>query len=767
MLESNIYSLIAAGHKSFFFCAAASIIQGVFMMKMRAAHMAGLSLMALLAACGGRDNADTGETAPATETATAEAGAADAQTANPLLAEWTTPFGAPPFAEIESGHFTPAFEAAMQTHREEIAAIAADAEAPTFDNTIAALDRSGADLARIQRAFSALASSATNDEIRAIQRDMSPRLAAHRSEIFLNEALFGRIDALFASLDALDLTAEQARVLERMHTAFVRAGAELEGAERARLAEIIEELAGLYTTFSQNVQKDAENFMLVLETAEDRAGLPDFALSAAAQAAADRGLDGKHVITLARSSFEPFMKFSARRDLREQLFEGWTSRGDNGNEFDNKETIRRILSLRLERAQLLGHDNFAAYRTANTMASTPQNAKDLLDEVWAGALAKAEAEAEEIRAAMEAEGADHPLEKWDWWRYAEKARAELYDLDEDAVKAHLSLDNVLNAQFAVAERLFGVSFEERFDIPVYHPDVRVWEMKNADGAHMGLFYGDYFARQGKRSGAWMSALRTQHKLNGNVTPLIMNNCNYNKPAPGEPALITLREAEVVFHEFGHALHGLMSDVTYPSISGTSVDFDFVEFPAQIYEHWMRAPEVIQEFALHYDTGEPMPADLLDKVRAAANAQSGFDNVEFIASAFVDLAFHRIEDQAAIASLDVNAFEDEVLGAAGMPAAIEMRHRSPHFLHSFAGELYAGGYYTYMWAGVLDNDGFAAFEEAGDIYDEKLAAKLRDYVYAAGNSRPAMDAYIGFRGRAPETGPLIRNRGLDQGEDPKS
>ena len=738
------------------------------MMTIRAAHLAGLSFMALLAACGGQDAGETAAdaSAPAAEAATADASAA-VETANPLLAEWDTPFGAPPFAEIESGHFMPAFEAAMQSHNQEIEAIAANPQAPTFDNTIAALDGSGADLARVQRTFSALASSATNDDIRAIQREMSPRLAAHRSAIFLNASLFERIDGLFRSQDALDLTSEQARVLERAHTAFVRAGAELEGAERERLAAIIEELAGLYTAFSQNVQKDAEAFTLILETEEDRAGLPDFALSAAAQAAADRGLNGMHVITLARSSFEPFMTFSERRDLREQLFRGWTNRGDNGNEFDNKENIRKILALRLERAQLLGHDNFAAFRTANTMAGTPQNAKDLLDEVWAGALAKAEVEAEQIRAAMAAEGSDHPLEEWDWWRYAEKARAELYDLDEDAVKAYLSLDNVLNAQFAVAERLFGVSFEERFDIPVYHPDVRVWEMKNADGAHMGLFYGDYFARQGKRSGAWMSALRTQHKLDGDVTPLIMNNCNYNKPAPGEPALVSLREAEVVFHEFGHALHGLLSDVTYPSISGTSVDFDFVEFPAQIYEHWMRAPEVIQEFALHHETGEPMPADLLEKVRAAANAKSGFDNVEFIASAFVDLAFHRIEDQEVIASLDVNAFEDETLGAAGKPAAIEMRHRSPHFLHSFAGELYAGGYYTYMWAGVLDNDGFAAFEEAGDIFDPALAAKLRDYVFAAGNSRPAMDAYIGFRGRAPETGPLIRNRGLDQSEDPES
>lgn len=677
---------------------------------------------------------------------------------NPLLETWDTPFGAPPFDRIDTEDFEPAFEAAMQQNLAEIEAISSNADAPTFDNTIAALETAGQDLARVQRTFSALTSSATNDELRAIQRRMAPRLAAHSSAITLNAELFARIDALFTRQATLGLDAEQLRVLERTHTRFVRAGAKLEGEARERLAAIIEELAGLYTAFSQNVQKCAEAFALVLKDEDDRAGLPDFVLSAAAQAASDRGLEGQHVITLARSSFEPFMTFSTRRDLRETLFAGWTNRGDNDDEFDNEENIRRILQLRLELARLLGYEDFSAFRTANTMAGTSQAAKDLLDEVWVGALAKAESEAERIREIMRKEGVDHELRAWDWWHFAEKARAASYDLDEDAVKAYLSLDNVLRAQFAVAERLFGIQFSSRDDIPTYHPDVRVWEVKNADGEHIGLFYGDYFARPGKRSGAWMSALRTQHRL-GESTPLIMNNCNYNKPAPGKPALISMREAEVIFHEFGHALHGLLSNVTYASISGTAVDFDFVEFPAQIYEHWMRQPEVIREFALHHETGEPMPAALVERLRAAANAQSGFDNVEFIASAFVDLAFHRITDSEVLAELDVNSFEDGVLAQARIPKAIEMRHRSPHFLHSFAGELYASGYYTYMWAGVLDNDGFAAFEEAGDIYDTALARKLYEYVYSAGNKRPAMDAYVGFRGRKPITEPLLRNRGL--------
>jgi peptidyl-dipeptidase Dcp len=678
---------------------------------------------------------------------------------NPLFAEWDTPYSAPPFDQFEPADFTPAFDQAMALHSAEIQAIASNPDAPTFDNTIAALEQAGHDLSRVSATFSALTSSASNDTLRAIQSKMAPRLAAHSSAIYLNADLFGRIDALHRSADDLDLTDEDARVLDLTHKRFVRAGAELQGEDRARLAEITEALASLYTQFSQNVQKDAERFFLTLETEADMAGLPDFVISAASQAAADRDMEGQHLITLARSSFEPFMTFSTRRDLREQVFNAWTNRGDNQNEFNNGETIREILKLRLERANLLGYENFAEYRTANTMAGTPEAAHDLLSEVWAGAQYKADKEAEQIADIMAEMGVQHRLEPWDWWYYAEKARAKYYDLDEDAVKAHLSLDNVLKAQFAVAERLFGVTFEERFDVPVYHPDVRVWEMFSSNGEPAGLFYGDYFARPGKRSGAWKSALRKQNNLSGRTAPLIMNNCNYNKPAKGKPALITMREAEVIFHEFGHALHGLLSDVTYPSIAGTSVDYDFVEFPAQIYEHWMRQRDVIREFALHYETGEPIPDELLNRVREASNATSGFDNIEYIASGFVDLAFHRISDPKLIDDLDIDSFEDGVLAQAGMPHAIEMRHRSPHFLHSFAGELYAGGYYTYMWAGVLDNDGFAAFTETGDIFNPLLAKKLLDSVYSAGNSQPAMDAYVDFRGREPIVEPLLTNRGL--------
>ena len=728
---------------------------------MRLAARTGFRPM-LLAACAGLALSSAAPLHAFADSTTADATHAAIE-GNPLYAEWTAPFAAPPFDVLTAEHFTPAFEHGMVLHNAEIKAIAENPEPPTYENTIVALEKAGWDLGRVQRTFSALTSSATNDEIRAIERALSPRLAAHRSAIALNKKLFARIDAVFAASDTLELNAEQRRVLERRHTGFVRAGARLEGEDRDRLAAITEELASLYTEFRQNVLKDAEGFALVLESDEDKAGLPASVLSAAAQAAADRDMEGKHVITLARSSFEPFMTFSTRRDLREQVFNAWTNRGDNGNDFSNADNIRQILLLRLERANMLGYDTFTAYRTANTMAGTPEAAHDLLSQVWEGAVAKADAEAREIAEVMAEEGVEHALEPWDWWHYAEKARVKYYELDEDAVKAHLSLDNVLNAQFAVANRLFGLTFEERNDVPVYHPDVRVWEVTAADGEAIGLFYGDYFARPGKRSGAWKSSLRRQHKLGEGSKPLIMNNCNYNKPAPGQPALISMREAETAFHEFGHALHGLLSNVDHPSIADTRVDRDFVEFPAQLYEHWIREPAIIQEFALHHETGEPMSEDLLAKVHAAGNAKSGFDNVEFIASGFVDLAFHSLTNADAIAQLDINSFEDGVLAQAGKPSAIEMRHRSPHFLHAFAGELYASGYYTYMWAGVLDNDGYAAFQEAGDPFDPELARKLYENVYSAGNSRPAMEAYVGFRGREPRVEPLLINRGLMQGE----
>ena len=672
---------------------------------------------------------------------------------NPLLADWDTPFGAPPLDLIEEAHFVPAYEEALAKHTAEIEAIATNAEAPTFDNTLLAMQQSGRDLGRISLVFSNLASSASNDEIRAIQREMSPRLAAHGASITLNPDLFSRIDTLYQTRDELGLTPQQARLLETTHEDFIRAGAQLGEDERKRFAEIRSSLAGLYTQFAQNEQADREAWTLEL-SAEDIAELPDFIVSAAAGAAADRDLEG-HVITLARSSVEPFLQTSPNRELRETAWRAWTQRGDNDNEYDNKDTVRQILALRLELANLLGFETFAHYRTAGTMAGTPDAAQSLMEQVWWPARDRALEEAADIEARITAAGLDHEFEPWDWRYYTEQVRAERYDLDESEVKAYLQLDNMINAMFYVSERLFNITFVERDDIPTYHPDVRVWEMKNPEGETAGLFYGDFFARPGKRGGAWMSNFRPQNGLSGEI-PLILNNCNYNKPAEGEAALISFTDAVTLFHEFGHGLHGLLSKTEYPSLAGTSVDRDFVEFPAQLYEHWLSQPEVLERFALHHETNEPMPAELLERVLNATKFNQGFATVEFLNSGFVDLAYHLNTDPG---SLEIDAFENEVLASRKNLDDIPMRHRSTHFLHTFAGEGYSSGYYSYLWAGVLDNDGFAAFEEAGDIFDPELAQKLYDNVYSAGDTKPAMDAYVGFRGREPNVDALLRNRGF--------
>ncbi|MCZ8131718.1 MAG: M3 family metallopeptidase [Steroidobacteraceae bacterium] len=700
-------------------------------------------------------------TAPAPASAAEAAkpsAAADQQTENPFFQAWTTPFGAVPFDRIRDEHFRPAYERAFAAHRAEIAAIANSPEPPTFANTIDALERAGELLERVGSVFGKLTASHTNDTLQAIQREIAPVSARHQSEIALNAALFRRIDTLWQRRDELDLTAEQRRVLERYHLSFVRAGARLDEAAKTRMREINERLATLQTTFGQNVLADETDWMLVLEKPEDLAGLPDFVVTAAAQAATERGHDGKHVITLSRSLVEPFLTQSERRDLREKVYRAFVSRGDNGSAHDNKAVVAEIVALRAERAQLLGYPSFADFSIADTMATTPAQALDLLRRVWEPARAKALADRDALQALVKAEGRDYALAPWDWRYYEEKLRRAKYDFDDDALKPYLQLDRIVEAQFYVANRLFGLTFHERRDIPVYHPDVRVWEVQDRDGRHVGLFYGDYFSRQTKRSGAWMSALRPQRGLDAWVHPHITNDCNYNEPTAGKPALLSFRDAEVVFHEFGHALHGLLSKVTYPRLAGTATDRDFVEFPAQIYEHFLSQPQVLQKFAVHYETGAPMPRELLDKLMAARNFRQGFDTVEFIATAFVDLEFHALDLQRA-RTVDTGAFERQVLERIGMPAEIAMRHRTKHLQHAFAGEGYAAGYYTYLWAGVLDTDAFAAFREAGDPFHPELARRLYEYVYSAGNLRPPMEAYVKFRGREPQVEALLRHRGF--------
>jgi peptidyl-dipeptidase Dcp len=673
---------------------------------------------------------------------------------NPLLSEWAGALELPPFQAIKPGHFRPAFDRALAEHRAEIDAIAANPAPPDFENTIAALERGGRALERVASVFFVLAGADTSDEIEAVERDVSPLLARHNNALYLNRALYARIADLYTRRDALSLDAEQARVLERYHARFVRSGAAVKKPAQDRLAAINERLASLGTQFGQNVLSDEKSFVMVLEES-DLAGLPDFAMAAARAAADDRGHPGKYVITLARSSVETFLQFSSRRDLREKAFQAWIARGENGGETDNRTLIAEMVALRAERAKLLGFANFADYRLDDQMAKTPQAARKLLDEVWSKALTKAAVERDSLQAMIAEEGGNFALAPHDWRYYAEKLRKARYDLDEAEIKPYFQLEKIIEAAFETAQRLFGLSFK-RVDAALYHPDARAWNVSDAKGNRVALFIGDYFARPSKHSGAWMTSLRDQEKLTGNIRPIVLNICNFSKPAAGEPALLSFDDARTLFHEFGHALHGMLSDVTYPLLAGTAVPSDFVELPSQLYEHWLEVPEVLQEYALHARTGQPMPKALLDRLLATRTFNQGFATIEYTACALVDLDLHSLEDAQA---LDVTAFERKDLEHIAMPAEIVMRHRLPHFQHLFSGGGYAAGYYSYMWSEVLDADAFAAFEETGNAFDPATAKRLRDYVYSAGNRRDPEDAYKAFRGRLPTVDALLKKRGL--------
>jgi peptidyl-dipeptidase Dcp len=675
---------------------------------------------------------------------------------NPFFEEWTGPFGAPPFERIAPAHFGPAFDRAFAAHDCEIAAIAADPAAPSFDNTIAALELSGRLLGRVTDVFRALAGAHTNPALLEIERDIAPRRARHWDGILHNGPLFGRIDALHRARDRLGLTAEQQRVLERYHLDFTRAGAALAAPAKARLAAINERLASLGTTFSQNVLADEQAYTLVLEGEEDLAGLPDYVCAAARAAAQERGLAHGHVVTLSRSSVEPFLQYSARRDLREKAFRAWIARGEGGGATDNKAIIAEMVALRAERAALLGYATFAHYRLDDAMAKTPAAVRGLLDRVWGPARARALADRDELAALAQAQGGNFELAAWDWRYYAEKLRKLKCDVDEPAIKPYLQLNHIIEAAFYTAFRLFGLSFERRTDVPVWHPDVQVWDVHGADGSHRGLFFGDYFARSSKRSGAWMMTLRDQEKLAGDIRPLVVNVMNFSKAGDGQPTLLSFDDARTLFHEFGHALHALLSDVTYPAISCTSVQTDFVELPSQLYEHWLERPEILRRFALHYRTGAAMPDDLMARLIAARTFNQGFATVEYVASALVDLELHLLADPR---GFEVGAFEQAALARIGMPAEIVMRHRPTHFAHVFSGGGYASAYYSYMWSEVLDADAFAAFEEAQDIFDPVTAKRLHDHIYAAGGSRDPAALYESFRGRLPTPDALLRRRGL--------
>jgi peptidyl-dipeptidase Dcp len=669
---------------------------------------------------------------------------------NPLLAPWDTPFGLPPFDRISDDDFEPAVDAALAEARKAVSAIADNPDPPTFENTIDALELADETLGRILSAFYNLAGTDSNEKREALQRSFSPKLSAYSSEITMNEALFGRIDALWQSRDQLDLSDEQARVLMLTRRGFVRSGAELQGAARNRLTQVKERLAILGTEFTQNLLADERGWYMELD-ADGLKGLPDFVVSGARAAGEEKGASGP-VITLSRSLIVPFLQFSPRRDLRERAWRAWTARGENGGSTDNRAIVAETLRLREERAHLLGYKDFSHFKLETEMAGNPDAVEALLMQVWAPARATAEADASLLQAMLHADGESGPLEPWDWRYYSEKRRAEEHDLNETELKPYLQLDRMIEAAFACAERLFGIKASP-VEVPLNHPDSRAWEITR-NGDHVALFIGDYFARGSKRSGAWCSALRSQRKLGGDVRPIVINVCNFAKPPAGQPALLSYDDARTLFHEFGHALHQMLSDVTYESVSGTSVARDFVELPSQLYEHWLEVPEVLSEFATHAETGKPMPADLLERLLSAATYDMGFQTVEYVASALVDLDFHRGEAPA-----DPMQRQAEVLDRIGMPRAITMRHATPHFSHVFSGDGYSSGYYSYMWSEVMDADAFEAFQEAGDPFDKGTAGRLEEHILSVGGVREAADLYTAFRGRMPGPEALLKGRGL--------
>ncbi|QAX28263.1 M3 family metallopeptidase [Leisingera sp. NJS204] len=666
---------------------------------------------------------------------------------NPLLSRWDTPFEIAPFNSISDDDFAPALEQALAAHAAQIDTIANSSEAPGFANVIEALETPCRELEQVLGVFFTVAGADSNPKREELQRAFSPRLAAHFSAITANKALYARVKAVWDQRDVLDLTQEQQRVLMLTHRGFVRGGAALEGEADTRMQQIKGRLATLGTEFTQNLLADERSWFMEL-TEEDLEGLPEFVISAARAAGQEMGKDGP-VVTLSRSLITPFLQFSPRRDLRETAFNAWAARGAGGGETDNRAIAAETLQLREERARLLGYKNFAAYKLETEMAGTPDAVRGLLMDVWGPAKARADEDAKVLTAMMQADGINGDLEPWDWRYYAGKRRKAEHDLDEAALKPYLQLDRMIEAGFACANRLFGLEFEP-LDVPLYHPDCRAWAVTR-NGAHVAVFIGDYFARGSKRSGAWCSAMRQQAKFPQVQAPVVINVCNFAK---GDPALLSWDDARTLFHEFGHALHQMLSDVTYESISGTSVARDFVELPSQLYEHWLEVPEVLQEFATHAETGEPMPQEMLEKVLGAANFDMGFQTVEYVASALVDLAFHD-----GPAPSDPMAKQAEVLAELGMPRAIIMRHATPHFAHVFAGDGYSSGYYSYMWSEVMDADAFAAFEEAGGAFDAERAKALEAHILSTGGSVDPAELYTAFRGRLPGVEALLQGRGL--------
>ena len=675
---------------------------------------------------------------------------------NPLLHAWTAPFGLPPFAELKPDHFEPALRHAMQQHRDELRPLGALGEPPTFDNTVAAFDCAGTLLQAVAAVFYNLTSSATSPALQAVQRRMAAPMAAHSSAVYMDPTVFARLDSLHARRVELGLPAESLRLLERVHLDFVRAGARLDASAQQRYAEVMQELAGLTTRFAQNVLHDEAEWQLLLSDEADLDGLPDFVRAAARQAASERGLAG-HLITLSRSLVVPFLSFSQRRDLREQAWRAWVGRGEQPGEHDNREVARQILRLRREQAGLHGHTSYADFALTDSMAGTHVAVQGLLGDVWPRALAAVACERQALHEVMHSEGVQQTIEGWDWRFWAEKLRRQRYALDDAELKPYFELERMVAAAFDCATRLFGLCFNVRGDLPVYHPDVKAYEVSDATGVTVGLFMQDNFARAGKRSGAWMSSLRWQRRNGGAALPIILNNNNFARGAAGAPTLLSLDDVRTLFHEFGHGLHGLLSNVQFVRLSGTQVLRDFVELPSQLFEHWATEPEVLQRHARHWQTGAAIPVELMQRMQRARQFNQGYETVRYTASALVDMAVHARTEAEPPA--DLCAFEAEMLAELGLPPGVGVNHRLVNFQHLFSSSSYAAGYYVYLWAEVLDADGYGAFTEAGNPFAPDVAARLRRHIYGSGNSVAPSEAYIAFRGRAATVQPLLRKRGL--------
>jgi len=689
---------------------------------------------------------------------------------NPFFQEWNTPYEVPPFLDIKDEHYMPAYEQGMKENLEEIDVIVNNPEAPTFANTIEELERTGKLLSKVGRVFSNLASSNTNPKLQELQRELSPMLSAHYDKISLNEGLFNRVDAIWQNRENLDLTKEQTKLLNDTRKGFVRSGALLSENQKERISEINSKISGLSTSFGQNLLAETNGFELILE-ASDLEGLSDGVIAAAADAASQK-MDAaesdeekdkykdKYVFTPHRSSMYPFLTESTRRDLREKLYNSYVMRGDNNNDTDNKEIAAQIAKLRAERAQIMGYKTHAHFILDDNMLKTPEEVYDLLYKLWKPAVKRAKVEVADMQAVADSEGHDFKVAAWDWWHYSEKVRKEKYDLDESAIKPYLSLDNVLQGVFNTTNKLWGLNFTEIFDIDLYHPDARIWEVTDKDGSHLGIFIGDYFTRSNKRGGAWMSSFKGQSNLDGRERPIVVNVCNFPAPVGDDPALLSFDNVVTLFHEFGHAMHGTLTDVKYGSMAGTSGPRDFIELPSQLLEHWASEPQVLKSFATHYETGEPIPDQLIEKLLNASKFNQGFINTEYLAASLLDMDWHTISADDELK--DANKFESESMKKVGLIGEIAPRYRTTYFAHIFSGG-YSSGYYSYVHAAVLDSDAFEAFKEAGDVFDPELSSKLRSSIYSMGSTEEAMDLFVEFRGRKPVIEPLLKVRGLDGSE----